>query len=1042
MDIGKFSLPSFAVKRPVTIIMVFLSALIVGMIAWREIQIQLLPDGLDPPFLWLWLSYNNSSPVENLERLTVPVENELSTIQGVKSIYSRSRANGSSIFIEFSQAANMDVAYQAIRDRLERARPEMPDDFRYAYIRRYSENDEPVIYFGVSIVGSYDDPYRLVEERMVKKLGNVDGVASVEMWGGNAKEIKIEFHLAKLKLHNIDIASVMMVLQQSNFVLAGGKLEDGGSELLIRSDSRITDIEGFRVLPIRGNHLILSDLADVYFAPPIRNWTQRIGGLEAIEIGVKQESDANTVELCKKLRKVVDDFGLDPALKGFKMDVFFDQGAFISESVDNLTETGIWGGFFAMMVLFVFLRRLRMTLFITFAIPVSLLITVTCLYFMNWTLNVITLSGLMICVGLVVDNAIVVVENIYTHRQMGASRRIAAVKGAGEVSLAITLATLTTVVVFLPLLLMSGDRMMAFYLLRIGLPVVFALLASLMVALLFIPLAVNKFAMGGAMKQNRYIDAGAQKIGRLVSFVLNHRVDTFVILMLLLITGAFPMSKVVSTDEEGGHINDFRLRFSFPSYYSLDKIDSTLTSYESLIYENKEKYDIKTVVTGFRRGYGRLRIYLNKSEKQSWYMTGLHGIGRKTGLLKSDILSRKEVIDELKEKIIVPPDVELFTSWHRSKSEEDVVYVTIYGENIDRLGLIAGNVKATLETVPEIVSVELDLDPVNDEIQIIYNRSLTTKFGVDAAASSRGITSMIRGVDLPVINIEGHEINTRVELKESDRASLEQVMNLPLNGSATMPVRLGDVADVVYEKGLGEITRENGRIRIRLKITSDEEDLDHLSGVISEVMSRVNLPPGYDWGKGRRFQSVEDASKERSQAWILALMFVFLLMGALFESFILPWVVIVTIPFSFFGVWWIMFLTGTQFGVMAGVGVVILIGVVVNNAIVLIDYARRLIHQGMERNEALIQAAHHRFRPIAMTALTTIMGLIPMAVGNANMIGIPYAPMGRAIIGGMLAATISTPIVVPLVYTLVDDFQIWAHSYLKSINSKNNLELP
>jgi HAE1 family hydrophobic/amphiphilic exporter-1 len=207
-------------------------------------------------------------------------------------------------------------------------------------------------------------------------------------------------------------------------------------------------------------------------------------------------------------------------------------------------------------------------------------------------------------------------------------------------------------------------------------------------------------------------------------------------------------------------------------------------------------------------------------------------------------------------------------------------------------------------------------------------------------------------------------------------------------------------------------------------------------------MSSVNLPPGYDWAKGRRFKSVEEASKERSQAWILALMFVFLLMGALFESFILPWVVIVTIPFSFFGVWWIMYLTKTQFGVMAGVGVVILIGVVVNNAIVLIDYARRLIHQGMERNEALIQASRHRFRPIAMTALTTIMGLIPMAVGNANMIGIPYAPMGRAIIGGMLAATISTPIVVPLVYTFVDDFQIWALSYFKSFKTKRTQELP
>ncbi|MDP8238563.1 MAG: efflux RND transporter permease subunit [Candidatus Hatepunaea meridiana] len=1097
----KHGLPGFAVRRPITMLMLFLSLLVVGTVAWRGIPLQLLPEGFDPPFLYVWMVYPNASPVENMERIAIPVEGSLWTVQGTKKIRTRSRDRGCGILIEFKQSVDMDVAYLSVRDRLERARPELPDDLRYIYIWRYSEADEPILYFSISINGNYNDPYRLITEEVVKKIERVDGVAKVETWGSNAKMIRIEFILDRLKAYNIDIADLMRELRRADFAIAGGNIVEGDRNLLIRADGRIGSLEEIANLPIRrqptavdgktasvavrdgaptagvstGNNLHLRDIAKVSYSEPRRSWIQRVGRQEAVEIGVYKVSDANTIELSKELNKTLKGIANAPIMAGMHFDFLFDQGDYIAQSLNNLQEAGLWGGLFAVIVLFIFLRRFRMTLFIALAIPLSLLTTVICLYFMGWSLNVITLSGLMICVGLVVDNAIVVVESIHTSRQQGMPHKQAATAGAYDVGLAITLATLTTMVVFLPMMLMSGDRMLAFFLQRVGLPVIFALLASLMAAMLFIPLAVHRFALSGSpkksvkklchsreggnpgndpnckldsrlrendkdcisndkdyvSKESKWIKQGSQLIEKSVRWVLNHRTDTFLLLVLLMASISIPMQKVVSTDQENSNINDLQFGMRFPAYYSLNDIDSTMTWFEDQLYERAVQYDIKTIVTGFRRGFGRIRVFMNDEPDRVWFMQGLRKIVRKLGLIKSETLERKEMVEDLKEWLEPPPDVKMYTSWQSGTGEKDEIYVTVYGEDTEKLLHIAEDVKGRLDLLPKAISVEIDLETAADEVKIQFDRSKTSRFGVDPFQAATGLISLIRGVNLPDVRIDGYEISAVAELREEDRATLAQVMNLPVGGDRGEVIRLDDVASVGYGQGLGQITRENRRTRIRLKITTTEDDLHELSKSIDNCLFGLSLPPGYEWGKGRRFETVEEAAGERSQAWLLAIMFVFLLMGALFESFLLPFCVIVTVPFSFFGVYWFLFMTGTQFGIMAGIGVIILIGVVVNNAIVLVDRVNKLRKQGYDRDEALAVASRQRFRPIVMTALTTIMGLVPMAVGDAALVGIPYSPMGRAIIGGMLSATITTPLVVPLAYSIIDDFKNWLKKYTK-----------
>ena len=1017
--------------------MLFLSMLVLGAIAWNKIPVQLFPSGFDPPFLWIFLSYPNASPSENLDRIGIPVEDALWTIEGIKKIRTRARTNGCSIQLEFNQSVNMDVTYLNIKDRIERIKPELPDDLRYIYINRYSETDEPILYFGVSVNENILDPYRLIDEKVVKRLKRVDGVANVEMWGGNEKMVRIEFLLDRLKAHRIEIGSLVSELRNSNFALSAGILNEGGREFMVRAYSKIHDLEELNNLPIKGVEVRLSDVARVSYSSPQTRWIQRINGKEAIQMGVFKESGSNSAEITGQLIEVLEEISNDPDLSDLKFDMFFDQGKFITDSLNQLKISGLWGAFFALIVLFFFIRRVRMTLFITFAIPISLFFTVAVLYLMGWSLNVITLSGLMICVGLVVDNAIVVVENIQQYKAMGKKPYQAALKGGSEVALAITLATLTTAVVFLPLILMSGDRVMAFFMLRIGLPVIFALLASLMAALLFIPLAVRHFALSGIPKPRASVNRGSEVIGQIVNWVLTNRGSAIVILILLQASIAIPMKFVISTDEEDGNINDLQIRFRFPPSYSIARTDSVVSSFEDFLNQNSERYDIKAIVTGFNRNFCRMRVFLNEAPDDFWLTVGLKEIGKKLHIYKPPKFSREEIIEEIKEKKEPPPDVEMYTSWHRGRGEEDAVHISIHGEDTQRLLLIAEDVKKRLNLLETVISVETDLEIAANEVRIRFNDDQTDRMEVDPAMTAFGINSLIRGISLPDINYKHREISAQAELIESDRRTLNQVMNLPVVSSKTPNANLNDIASVSYGKGLSAITRENGRTRLRIKVVTTEDDLEKLSSQISSLMSSLKMPPGYEWGKGERFKSVEDASQERSQAWILAISFVLLLMGALFESFFLPLAIIMTIPFSFLGVWWLLLITGTQFGVMAGIGAIILIGVVVNNAIVLVDKANKLRKTGVLRNEALIAASKLRFRPILLTALTTITGLIPMAMGSASLIGIPYAPMGRAIIGGMLVATITTPVVVPLAYSLIDDFQIWMRSYYRSFIKMN-----
>lgn len=525
MNMKESLLPKFSVHRPVTVVMTLFAILVVGYIAYTQIETELFPKGFVPPYLGVWIPYREANPKEVEDQIARPSEEMLQTVSGVKQISSYSHSNGCWVWLEFSNDTDMDVAYMLVRERMDRLlATELPDDIENVYIRKFRNDDDPIVWFGLTIPEEMDDPFFIVDYYVKRALEQIDGVANVEMWGASEKIIQILVNQDKVKAHKINVYQLIQNLRRDNFSLSSGYVYDGNRKIYVRSDGKYRNIDDVRNIRISGENLFLKDIADiVYDEPRQRRWVQRIDGKKAISVGIYKESMANTVELSDKILAKLDELSKHEKLKGMTFNVFFNQGGFISQSVDNLVNAGLWGGLFAFSILYFFLRRFKMAFIINLAIPLSLLMTVTVLYFMGWTMNMMTMMGLMLSVGLVVDNSIVIVENIYRLRNKGMSREESSVKGASEVSLAITMATLTTVVVFLPLILMNDNLGFAFYMLRIGLPVIVALISSLFVALVIIPLATTRLVSDRQVKRSGLIEWSTKAYDRILRWTLLHR---------------------------------------------------------------------------------------------------------------------------------------------------------------------------------------------------------------------------------------------------------------------------------------------------------------------------------------------------------------------------------------------------------------------------------------------------------------------------------------------------------------------------------------
>jgi HAE1 family hydrophobic/amphiphilic exporter-1 len=1018
-------LAKLSVGRPVTVVSGFVALLVLGILAWDRVPLEMMPGRFTLNKMWVWMPYKDSTPQENLRQLVRPVEDHLATTPGIKRLKTRSGGNYARAELEFHRSISMDAAYNAVVDRMDRAMADMPDDLDRYYVYRWNPSDDAIYWGGISTPDSIDDPHHVISEVVVKHMERVPGVGKVETWGIHPRRVFIDFNLDLLFTHRMGLMEVVGVLGSDNFQLASGRLVDDGRVRYVRSLARYQSLDDLKQTPIR-NGLTLSDIADVQYRPDPSAFIGSLQGKEGAGIAIYKESEANTVEVARAIEAAFDELRVDTRVEGMEFVSFFSQGQVIQGSLDNLKSTALWGGLFAIIVLFSFLRKWRMTLLIAACIPFTLLITVTVTYFAGRSLNLLSLMGLMLAVGMVVDNSIVVTEAIQARRERGAEPKDAAVKGANDVGLAIVLSTMTTMVVFLPIILMSDDANFSFFMSELGMPVVWALAASLVVALVFTPLTTTLLKPGSTIGSPAWVVWTEQRYQRALGWVLSHRTDALVgLLGLTVLTAVLPFKAVGCSDDSDGNMGEFIIRYQIPSSYSYSDRKKLVETVDAYVQANVEAWGVRTFSSRMRGSSSRGRTYVYLSQDRA-----------------DDAPSREEVIEMARDTLPELPGVRMGIGWGGGNGPPtNTISLLLEGDDTRVLEELGNEVERVVEGVPGVLGAQSEMEEEGGrEVRLAINRQASARYNIRPAQVGQQVSLALRGNQLPDFIDGDKEVDVFARFRLEDRKDLDRLLDWPMwSQEAGTVVPLRTLTDSSFSQGLGTIHRDNRVTSYPIQIDLKEGvDKDQTYAQISAALANLSMPRGYSWSRNKQGQA--ENNEARIMALLLSITFVFLLMGVLFESFLLPLSIITTIPMAFLGVYWTLWLTGTPLDAMGAVGMVVLVGVVVNNGIVYIDLVTRLRRDGISRTQALIEAGGRRLRPILMTALTTIFGVLPMAMGDSNFVGMPYSPLGRVVAGGLAAGTLLTLFLLPFLYSVLDDARDTSRRWLAWVVGRSPVE--
>ncbi|MDP6778250.1 MAG: efflux RND transporter permease subunit, partial [Candidatus Latescibacteria bacterium] len=911
-------LPRISVTRPVAVTMCLVALLVVGLVAYSRIQLQAFPSGWEWKHLWVWVDWPNASPQEKDQKICRLFMEYLGTVKDLRRIRTWA-GRWTDASLSFRAEADMSLVYNQVMDRVERMKLELPEEARdnVGVWKFNEETDQSIMWMGVAIPKEVKERHRFMERRVQTRLERIDGVAKVSFWGAYQKKFMIEVDQEKLRTRNVSPYQMVRSLQQDNFAIAGGQIYEGGKKLYVRSLARYASQEELEDIPIQrvgGYQVRLRDVARVVYGTPPRHWAFRIDQKDAVGLDVYRESGRNIVEVCDRVTKTLDRVAKET---GAEFRVFWNQGRLVKKSIGNLRNTALWGGLFAALVLLYFLRTIRMTAIITLAITLCVTITMTALYFVDWSLNVLTMMGLMVGVGMVVDNAIVIVENIFRLRGQGRSPHEASIAGASEVSLAISMATLTTVVVFLPLMLMTGrEGGMSFELTRIGFPVIVALLASLFVALVFIPLAAKAFGGTRFQADPKLIRKARSAYRRGLRWTVGHRKDGALIVLLVFATIYIPFMSVKQTGRRAREGDSFYLRVYTPPNMQLPEIRSLAMELEEFIESKRELYNLETIRLNYWPSGCYIRVFLKEESNQEWWYQFYKRMRKKAGYPVDKWLDRAEAIKDLKKTIPKYVGIKIAIETRRGGGDPGVS-VYLYGDDLDVLQPLAQEAVRRLQEIPSVISVDSDWERADSEVQVIIDREQARKYGISTRTVGRTIGFQLRGTNLPRYQAGDREVEVTLQLQEEDRKTLTQLKNFTFKSEGGEEVPLSAFASFKVTQGTGTIRREDGKMRLWVRAYTVKKDLEGLYEEIDRAMTGFSMPRGYTWNKGESYQKFREETQSMWIAIAMATTCVFLLMGVLFESFVLPLAVILSIPFAFLGVYWTLYLTDTVLGPMA-----------------------------------------------------------------------------------------------------------------------------
>lgn len=1012
-----------ALRRRITVLVLLMSVLVVGVVATTGIPLELFPRGYTGQNLRVFVPWQDAPVAEVLQKLTLPLEEELSSVRGLDGINSYSSKGSAGAFLRFKRGTDMDVAYREVRDRVQRARLLFPSDADRVFIRKEDASGIPVAVIGFAIDPGLTDYYTLIKRQIVQRLERIDGVANVKTDGLEEKEILIEVDRPLAESTGLNLYQLSQELGDDNFTMASGHVRDAGRKLLLRSVAQYPSVDALRERPLSAS-VRLGDIATIRYEEPEKRYSVRVNSRPAVALVVFKEGEANTVEVSRRLTAELKRLQKDPRLASMYSEMLFNQGKVVEESLNNLVWGGLMGAVLAALVLFAFLRRVRLTLIITLSIPLSLLIALTTMFFAGESLNILTILALVIAIGMLVDNSIVVAENIHRHHREGWSRADACIRGAGEIALAITMATLTTVIVFVPAALVEGEGQ--FFLIRLALPISVALIASLGVALVFIPLSVyltlprsgSHASDSVSRRAHDWVNAVLERgyhltLGHLnrlyvrcLGFFLTRRMALVILLGVLFgLTFGWAGKKLEFVEQQEEDRTGFHLNVEASNEYGFEDLGQYFGAVEKLLEERKAEYGLKGYFVFYRQRFGSI---------EGWFADDR--------AVKS---TSKEVTAALMKDLPKKPGIRVFQGEeNRAEDAKGRATFGVYleGDDAAELETLAANIEPIFLGVGGVLGVRRGEEASPSEVALRIDRDRAAATGVNPEVIAGLIGYALRGSQLPKYNDGGREIPVRLRFQEEDRETMTDLGGFQVPTSSGGRVTLASLTDAEVHNAPRSIFRRNKKITRSMTFELSEAQASATRERLFALQRSLALPEGVTFGTSSR-DTAMDEMKTMAYAAALSVVFIYLLMGFLFESFILPLSVLLTIPLAGIGVVWMHLGTGKDVDFLGAVGVILLIGVVVNNGIVLVDYVNRLRHDGQGRTEALMQAAERRFRPILMTALTTIIGMVPLTLSAPSETGLSYKSFGLTLIGGMTTATFLTLLVVPVFYTLFDDLR-------------------
>jgi hydrophobic/amphiphilic exporter-1 (mainly G- bacteria), HAE1 family len=1000
----------FALRRPVTTLMTFVAVSLIGLISTWMLPLELFPD-IRFPGLQVNIPYDGSTPEEVEQLITRPAEEAIATLSGIKEMRSTSSENGAELVVLFEWGRDPAAIGFAVRTKLESIRHEFPPSANRILTNMFAAGDDRVVVVRISSQEDLSRQYDMLDRYLKKPLERLDGVARVSLEGVEPLELRILIDPVRLTAYGVDIARLRDALEGANFSVSAGEVTGGQQRFLVRPIGEFRSLDDVRDFIVTGN-VRLRDIADVRLVTPALAVGRHLNGRPGVGLDVFKATGANIVDVADRVMAVVEEAQKLPQLQGIDVIVLGNQSESIRNSLGDLRNAGLIGAALALVVLFLFLGDWRTTLIVSLAVPFSLLVTLAAMYFLGFSLNILTMMGMMLAIGLLVDNAVVVTESIFRHRQVPGSDPIQSTfAGVDEVGLAVLAGTLSTVIVFLPIVF-GQESEMSIFMVHVAVPIIVAMIASLFVAQTIIPTLTARFPSPPPIKAGSRFARFQDWYLRRLDWLFNHKWWAALIVVCTVASGLVPLpfaTGLLKIDMFPQDASDkLYLPYHIEGTYPLARMEEAVSRVEAYLDENRERFGIELVYSYFTADDASSVIKLKPRDELP--------------------MEPRELMAELEKGL---PEIIIGKPSFRFDEDQGGTggfSMHLTGESTEELVALSRDVVRRLRDVPGFDSVRTTAKAGEHEVQVIVDRDRAAQLGLTPQSIAQTVAIAMRGDRLKDFRADDREIQMRLAFRADDRQTLEDLAATPLYLPDGTRGTLGAVASFRIDQSERSIDRVDRLTSVAIEgIVSRDSTLDEVKKGVEAAMEQFPLPPGVAWKYGRSVEDSDDTAQDMTINILLAVVLIYLVMASLFESLLYPVSIITSIIFAIVGVFWGLTISATPMTFMAMLGIMILIGVIVNIGIVLIAHVIDLRNEGMNRHDAILEAARHRLRPILMTSLVTLLAMLPLAAGDTQIggDGPAYYPMARALMSGLFFGSITSLFFVPLFYVWLDDLNGW-----------------